>query len=102
MFCPKCGALMRPKDGALCCNHCGTEKSISKEDKKTVTSKSTKRELVVLDGNVSVLPTTTECECPKCAHHEAYWIIRQTRAADEPATRIYECTKWHAKWREYG
>jgi len=56
---------------------------------------------VVLEGELNVLPTTRECECPKCQHREAYWIIRQTRAADEPETRIYECTKCHTRWREY-
>jgi len=101
MFCQKCGALMRPKDGVLCCPRCGAEKGIGKEDKKTVTTRSTKKELVVLDGDVNVLPTTSEAECPKCGHRLAYWILRQTRSADEAETRIYECTKCHARWREY-
>jgi DNA-directed RNA polymerase subunit M len=101
MFCPKCGALQRPKDGRLCCTRCGCESDMTKQDKKTVTTKATKKEIVVLEGELNVLPTTRECECPKCQHREAYWIIRQTRAADEPETRIYECTKCHTRWREY-
>ena len=41
--------------------------------------------------------------CEKCGHNEASWVIRQTRAADEPSTRIYQCTnpKCKHKWREY-
>ena len=40
-------------------------------------------------------------ECPKCHHNEAYWVLRQTRAADEPETKIYRCTKCEHSWREY-
>lgn len=58
------------------------------------------REVTVIDEKVSVLPKTT-VTCPQCNHHEAYWILRQTRAADEPETRIYTCTKCGYKWREY-
>jgi DNA-directed RNA polymerase subunit M len=101
MFCPKCGALQRPKDGRLCCTRCGCESDIGAQDQKTVTTRATRKEVVVLEGDVNVLPTTRECECPKCQNREAYWIIRQTRAADEPETRIYECTKCHTRWREY-
>ena len=39
--------------------------------------------------------------CPKCGNPEAYWVLRQTRGADEPETRIFECTKCGHKWREY-
>ncbi len=101
MFCPKCGALQRPKDGRMCCTRCGCEADMTKQDKKTVTTRATKKEIVVLEGELNVLPTTREAECPKCGHREAYWIIRQTRAADEPETRIYTCTKCGHKWREF-
>ena len=40
-------------------------------------------------------------ECPKCGHYEAFWVMRQTRAADEPTTRIYRCVKCQHTWREY-
>ncbi|MCJ2562923.1 MAG: transcription factor S, partial [Candidatus Thermoplasmatota archaeon] len=29
------------------------------------------------------------------------WQLRQTRAADEPETRIYRCTKCSHTWREF-
>jgi DNA-directed RNA polymerase subunit M len=103
MFCPTCGALMRldKQKGKLCCAHCGCEKDLGKQDKKTVTTKATVKEQVVLEGELNVLPTTREAECAKCGNREAYWILRQTRAADEAETRIYECTKCHYRWREY-
>jgi DNA-directed RNA polymerase subunit M len=28
-------------------------------------------------------------------------VMRQTRAADEPTTRIYRCAKCSNTWREY-
>ena len=39
--------------------------------------------------------------CPECGHTEAFFVIRQTRAADEPETRIYRCCKCNHSWREY-
>ncbi|MDD2936443.1 MAG: transcription factor S, partial [Candidatus Methanomethylophilaceae archaeon] len=36
-----------------------------------------------------------------CAHTEAYFVLRQPRAADEPETRIYRCCKCNHFWREY-
>ena len=58
------------------------------------------REQVVVDSIEGTLPTATIL-CEKCGHNQATWIIRQTRAADEPATRIYRCTSCQHKWREY-
>ncbi|MCD6114052.1 MAG: transcription factor S, partial [Thermoprotei archaeon] len=40
-------------------------------------------------------------ECPKCGNREAYVWMMQTRAADEPPTRFYRCTKCGYTWREY-
>jgi len=92
---------MRPKDGKLTCSRCAFVRSPDKADKMTVKEKMHTRETVIIEGDNSVLPITNEAECPKCGVREAYWIMRQTRAADEPETRIYECCKCHARWREY-
>jgi DNA-directed RNA polymerase subunit M len=70
------------------------------EDTNITTRKRIDREIVVTEGIEGTLPTT-KIICGKCKHNEATWIIRQTRAADEPATRIYQCTKCKHKWREY-
>ena len=59
-----------------------------------------KQEQVVMDSIDGTLPRTTII-CDKCGHSEATWVLRQTRAADEPATRIYQCTGCRHKWREY-
>jgi DNA-directed RNA polymerase subunit M len=37
--------------------------------------------------------------CPKCSHTEAFYDIRQTRAADEPETQFYRCCKCNHQWR---
>ena len=59
-----------------------------------------KEEMMILDSETATLPTA-KIECEKCGNKKAYWIIRQTRAADEPETRIYRCTKCENTWREY-
>jgi DNA-directed RNA polymerase subunit M len=46
------------------------------------------------------LPKTV-VECTKCGHNEAFWVLRQTRAADEPETKIYRCVKCSHSCREY-
>ncbi len=97
MFCPKCKALMFPKEGVKTCPKCGyTEKG---KDEKITFEREVKEEKGIIEDS-QTLPTTKE-ECPKCGHKEAYWVIRQTRAADEPPTRIYRCTKCKYSWREY-
>ena len=104
MFCEKCRSLMLPREGSFVCRNenCGYTVSM---DGKSVTSvtmeKTEKQETVIMDeAKVKTLPVA-KVECPKCKHHEATWVLRQTRAADEPETRIYQCTECYYKWREY-
>ena len=56
--------------------------------------------VAVVETKTVTLPKTEET-CPKCGNGEAYWVLRQTRGADEPETRIFECTKCGHKWRDY-
>jgi DNA-directed RNA polymerase subunit M len=97
MLCPKCGSLMYPKGDELICKKCSH--SQKKEDKKVV-SKRRESDAIVIEEEISLLPKISII-CPKCGNNEAYWILRQTRAADEPETRIYICTKCNNRWREY-
>lgn len=97
MFCPKCKSLMYPKNGKLVCRRCGTEKKMEKVPVIRETSKD--REMRFVEHE-DTLPKT-RIECPKCHHNEAYWRLRQTRASDEPETRIYRCVKCGHTWREY-
>ncbi len=101
MFCPKCNSLMFPENGKLKCRRCGYEGSVNKSAASTVRSEmNADRELLVVEGRSDTLPKT-DVRCPKCGNNEAYWVLRQTRAADEPETRIYRCTKCSYSWREY-
>lgn len=101
MFCPKCKRLMRPDRAtdSWKCPSCGTKVPMGR-GVEVGKSSPTAREMTVLEEKGSTLPTTAE-QCPKCGNMEAYWVLRQTRGADEPETRIFECTKCGHKWREY-
>jgi len=99
MFCPKCKALMYPKDKFLVCKKCGFKKE--KKDSNIVVSKQEKKEVTVIENkeDMNVLPKT-KIKCPNCDNNEAYWILRQMRGSDEPESRFYTCTKCGYKWRE--
>jgi len=101
MFCPKCKRLMRPDKaaGVWRCGACGTKVPLG-SSKVVGASTPTGRNMAVIEEKQSTLPTAAEM-CPKCGNMEAYWVLRQTRGADEPETRIFECTKCGNKWREY-
>lgn len=100
MFCEKCGGLMFPKAGIYTCSKCGNSKKIKAEDKQTIVAKKEDKEIAFFDG-VGTLPKDRVL-CEQCGNNEAYYVIRQMRAADEPETMIYQCTKCGYKWRKYG
>lgn len=99
MFCPKCRALMYPKQDIFFCNKCGYK--TKKEGSNIVVSKQEKKEVTLIEDKEKgkVLPKT-KIKCPKCENNEAYWILRQMRGSDEPESRFYTCTKCGHKWRE--
>ncbi len=102
MFCPACKKLMRPNtaQGLWICPKCGT--NVKMGSGKVVEHHQLKaKEVAVVEQKVNPLPVSKEEECPKCGHNEAYWVLGQTRGADEPETRIFQCTKCDHKWREY-
>lgn len=98
VFC-SCGSMMFPKDGKYVCNACGATKEIGGKAEVIMTD-SKDREMKVITENTATLPKT-RIPCPECGHTEAFFVIRQTRAADEPETRIYRCCKCNHSWREY-
>ena len=99
MFCPKCRALMYPKDGVIACNKCGYKKK--KAGSNIVVSKQESKEVTLIEDKekTNILPKT-KIKCPKCDNNEAFWILRQMRGSDEPESRFYTCTKCEYKWRE--
>lgn len=105
-FCPKCGALMLPKQiedrPILVCNTCGhATKAAKLEEYKIVKPAKQKEMIAVIEKGAKPALPTARTKCPKCGHGEAYWWLRQTRAADEATTRFYRCAKCGHTWREY-
>ncbi len=100
-FCPKCKRLMRPDKaaGVWRCAACGATVPLG-AGTAILHAAATQRTMDVVETKVATLPKAEET-CPKCGNGEAYWVLRQTRGADEPETRIFECTKCGHKWREY-
>ncbi len=101
MFCPKCGSLMFPRNGKWVCPNCGYEMPIEKEEKKEIVEEAKAKETIVIKKDIETLPYDESVICPKCGHQGAYWMLQQTRAADEPETRFYICPNCGHRWREY-
>lgn len=100
MFCSKCGSLIVPGKDKNICPVCGHEEKGKKKDGEIVT-KSTEKQVVMIRDQVHVEPMDSEAVCPKCHHKGAYYVLKQTRAADEPETAIYTCESCGHRWREY-
>jgi len=101
MFCPECGSVLMPKQikgktRKVC--SCGYEEggSIELSEKKEVAEG-----LAVIEKEEEIHPIT-KADCPKCGNKEARWWTIQTRAADEPETKFFKCTKCKKTWRDYG
>ncbi len=101
MLCPKCKRLMRPEAASKrwVCSACGTSTKMGGGGVVTHSEPKAKQ-MTVISEKIATNPTAKE-ECPKCGNDTAFWVLRQTRGADEPETRIFECTKCGNKWREY-
>ena len=99
LFC-SCGSMMFPKDGQYVCNKCGETKTIEVSSSQHFTTNANNKETTVIAETSATLPKT-KILCESCGNGEAYFVIRQTRAADEPETRIYRCCKCNYSWREY-
>ncbi len=107
MFCPKCGTILIPKKEKgktiLACPNstCNFVNNKPEEAKQKEVMKQEK-DIDVLDqkqGN-ETLPIT-DAECPKCGNDKAYYWLMQTRAADEPETKMLKCVKCNHTWRDY-
>jgi len=90
--------MMFPKDGSYLCNKCGATKSVDKTQYFTTDAK--EKETMIIAESSATLPKT-KALCSECGNKEAYFVLRQTRAADEPETKIFRCCKCNHSWREY-
>jgi len=98
MICPKCKLLMYPTKDGFVCKKCGYKRK--RGEGKLYSFEREEKEIAIIEGrSIDVLPKT-QVTCPKCGNNEAYWVLKQTRASDEPETKIYTCTKCGYRWRE--
>lgn len=101
-FCPKCGAMLMPKDGILKCK-CGYESKVSKEEMddqyKFEGETNPENKVIVTDKDNVALPTTN-ITCYKCGGTKGYWWTLQTRSADEAPTFFIRCVKCGNTWRQ--
>jgi DNA-directed RNA polymerase subunit M len=91
MKCKKCGHEVAQGGGTGAADEPATRTRSLKEEKQRL----------VVDKNEPELLPKIRITCPKCSGNEAYWMIQQTRGADEAPTRFYICTKCAYRWREY-
>lgn len=107
-FCPKCGSMMKPRKGAggleMVCIRCGyviqAGESLSKVEARVSVANRAKSKITVSKEESSAAERV-KIVCAKCGNDEAYFWMVQTRAADEPPTRFYRCTRCGYTWREY-
>ena len=98
-FCPKCGAMLLPKNGKLECG-CGYTEDLNADQYKVSEEIEAEETVKMLGEDVDVGPITTET-CPECGHDKATYKLLQTRSADEAPTRIFTCAKCKHTWRAY-
>lgn len=100
LFCPKCGAILKPKQEKgkrfLACG-CGYT---NRKEKATLSETVGSAETIpVIEEDDRKLPVT-DVDCPKCGHHKAGFWTAQTRAGDEPETKFMKCLKCGNTWRD--
>lgn len=85
--CPKCGYVEEVTTKA------------SMVERTVIEHKPDEKPIVV--SKISETLPKVKVTCPRCGNNEAYFWVQQTRAADEPPTRFYRCTRCGYTWREY-
>ncbi|MAF37101.1 transcription factor S [archaeon] len=101
-FCPKCEAILVPGDGKVQRCSCGyTSKKKAKTIVMTEQAKEEKEIEIMEDDSMTQTLPLTDVTCTKCMHKKAYYWLVQTRSADEPETRFFQCEKCKHRWRDY-
>lgn len=93
---------MSPTKGKYVCNSCGTEvKKSASNGTGSYTISGVAKETIMITEEKSGEPLDSDAVCPKCRHSGAYYLLKQTRSADEPETKFYTCEACGHRWREY-
>lgn len=100
-FCPKCKSLMVYQGDELVCRKCGYRGKVDSDEEIVIKVERNKEDVPVLEGEKLKTLPTTKVICPACGNNEAFWWLRQLRAADESEVRFFRCTKCGKTWREY-
>ncbi len=111
-FCEVCGSIMRIEKedkGVIIyvCPVCGWRREVHnagnpKLIETPLSSVETAPSLEVIDETkLRRKGVMVDKVCPKCGATKVYVVVIQTRAADEPPTRIYHCPNCKYTWREY-
>ena len=75
-FCPKCGAMMLPKDGILKCNSCGYDESLSDAAEEYAVSGTIKESETVKDfGEDFDIGQGINEVCPECGNDRATYKL---------------------------
>ena len=107
MFCPECGTLSFPDSrGHIRCTNpkCGYEGPIDPRMADVTSSlQADVRPQEVIDDSDQIRGVLTHGDhvCPKCDQTDVFAELRQTRASDEPETRLLTCRNCGHGWREY-
>lgn len=109
MFCPECGTLAFPKPSGdiNCANYkCGYQGPQNPKFKNVQSSTKAQTRVyeVIKDSDeLKGVLTIGDYLCPvsKCESNEVYAYLEQTRASDEPETRMLNCKACGKAWREF-
>ncbi len=105
LFCEKCSSIMRPKlkgSQRILAWSCGFERETSGESLVLKEEMTGKKKIVAVKEVTEMMPKVRiKCDDNDCENDVAFYWTQQTRAADEPETRFFKCTKCKHTWREY-
>ncbi|MCL4343110.1 MAG: transcription factor S [Candidatus Thermoplasmatota archaeon] len=101
MFCPKCGTMLVKSQNGFVCPSCGYEAEKDSIKGTRIVNKASDKEVIMISEEKSAEPLDSDAVCPKCHSTGAYFLLKQTRSADEPETKFYTCATCGHRWREY-
>lgn len=111
VFCDDCGSPMEIKEekeneSIYLCPVCNSEKTVANQNApkggNAVEVKTKEQNVEFIDESKIKRKGNKVSEvCPECSHEGVWVVTKQTRAADEPPTRIYRCPECDKTWREY-